>query len=161
METDTLQREIIDLDIREIVAEALEIQDLEIKKKNLEVVIEFQEQLPKLRIDRREAVKIINNLISNAVKYNKIDGKIIIAAFVNENYITFSVEDTGIGLRDDDREKLFQQFFRAKNKYTRSISGTGLGLSIVKRLVEANHGKIEFDSEFDKGTKFTILFPFK
>ena len=161
METGIKQREITDVVIKEAVSQAVELQELEIKKKSLNINISIPQDLPPLRIDKTEAVKIINNLISNAVKYNRDNGKINISAIVKNNFIVIEIEDTGIGLKENDRERLFQQFFRAKNQYTRSISGTGLGLSIVKRLIEANHGKISVESEYEKGTKFTILFPFK
>lgn len=161
METGVKEREISDVMLIEIVNQAFELQELEIVKKRIIIKKNIPNDLPLLRIDRAEASKIINNLISNAVKYNKPNGSITIVTFVKNNFIVIEIEDTGIGLRDIDKDKLFQQFFRAKNQHTRSISGTGLGLSIVKRLVEANHGKISVESEYEKGTKFTILFPFK
>jgi len=161
MEMNTKQREIADVVLVDIVNQALELQELEIRKKNIIVEKSIPIDLPSLHIDRDEAIKIINNLVSNAVKYNKEDGKIIINASSDNNNIKITIEDTGIGLNEKDLEKLFHQFFRAKNKYTRAISGTGLGLSIVKRLVEANHGKINVESVFSEGTKFTIHFPFK
>ena len=161
MEIGVKQREITDVFLFDVVKSAIELQELEIDKKGLTVNINIPKDLPPLRIDKTEAGKIINNLISNAVKYNKENGQVNIKASVRNNFIVIEIEDSGIGLRETDREKLFQQFFRAKNQYTRSISGTGLGLSIVKRLVESNHGKISVESEYEKGTKFTILFPFK
>lgn len=161
MELNTKMREIADVSLKDLVINAAEVQDLEISKKGITLEINIPDDLPMLRIDMEEGKKIVNNLVSNAVKYNKIDGKIFISAATRNNHIEFIVEDTGIGMRESDKKKLFQQFFRAKNKYTRSISGTGLGLSIVKSLVEANHGNIYVDSEFEKGTKFTILFPYK
>lgn len=161
MEIGVKQKEITDVALIEVVKQAIELQELEIEKKGLIVNINLPQNLPPLRIDKEEAVKIINNLISNAVKYNKEKGSVNISANVKNNFIVIEIEDSGIGLKETDRDKLFQQFFRAKNQYTRSISGTGLGLSIVKRLVETNHGKISVESEYEKGTKFTILFPFK
>jgi len=161
MEMNTKQREITDVSLCEIVDQSVELHEMEINKRNISVNISIPDNLPNLRIDKSEAIKIINNLISNAVKYNVDCGKIKIFAEAVNNFININIEDTGIGLRETDKDKLFQQFFRAKNRYTRSISGTGLGLSIVKRLVEANHGKIQLESEFNKGTKFSVLFPFK
>ena len=67
--------------------------------------------------------------------------------------------DTGIGLKEEDKGLLFNEFFRAKNKLTKNISGTGLGLTIVKRIVESYQGKIELESEFEKGTTFIIWLP--
>ncbi|HEY5469319.1 MAG TPA: hybrid sensor histidine kinase/response regulator [Bacteroidales bacterium] len=104
---------------------------------------------------------VFNNLISNAVKYNKIGGKteIIIDSSDNEAIIIFS--DTGIGITKDDTENLFTEFVRIKNEKTRNISGSGLGLSIVKKVIELYHGTIKVDSTPDVGTVFTIRLPKK
>lgn len=161
IELNSKYREIIDVDFEEIINQSLELHELDIKKNGIKVFINVENNLPKIKLDKTEASKIITNLLSNAIKYNKVNGKIIINLKASNHYLIIDIKDTGIGLRETDRTKLFQQFFRVKNKYTRSISGTGLGLSIVKRLVEVNHGKISVESEYEKGTKFTILFPFK
>lgn len=161
MESDTRMREITDVKVDEIITHSLELHELEIKKRNIIVDVKLVSELPAIKIDKEEAAKIFNNLISNAVKYNKEYGKIKIEVKKVNNFVVISIADTGIGLRAEDKKKLFQQFFRAKNQYTRAISGTGLGLSIVKRLVEANHGKINVESEFNEGTEFTIHFPYK
>ncbi|MCB0747559.1 MAG: response regulator [Ignavibacteriae bacterium] len=161
MELNTKHREIVDVDIFEVVNQAIDLLEFEIKKKEISVEVNIQKDLPLLKMDKDEAVKIINNILSNAVKYNKDKGEIKIEAKTIVNNIVIEIADTGIGLREEDKNKLFQQFFRVKNKYTRTISGTGLGLSIVKRLVEANHGKIDVESVYDEGTKILIHFPYK
>jgi len=69
------------------------------------------------------------------------------------------VSDTGLGIPEEDLSHIFERFFRVKNEKTRYISGTGLGLAIVKSIVEAHHGRIEVESEVDKGTCFSIYFP--
>ncbi len=161
MELDEKNREISDVVLSEIINQALDLNELQIKKKGITVKINVEQDLPLLKIDEGEIKKIVNNLLSNAAKYNKESGEIFINAFTKNNLIVLEIEDKGIGLREEDKNKLFQQFFRAKNQYTRAISGTGLGLSIVKRLVEANHGNIDVESVYTEGTKFTIQFPFK
>jgi two-component system, sensor histidine kinase and response regulator len=104
---------------------------------------------------------VFNNLISNAVKYNKFGGKaeIIIDSSDTEAILIFS--DTGIGITKTDSENLFTEFVRIKNEKTRNISGSGLGLSIVKKVVELYHGTIKVDSTPDVGTIFTIRLPKK
>ncbi len=104
---------------------------------------------------------IFNNLISNAVKYNKSGGKaeIIIDATDSEAVILFS--DTGIGIIESDLQNLFTEFVRIRNEKTRNISGSGLGLSIVRKVVELYHGTIDVDSTPDIGTVFTIRLPKK
>ncbi|MDQ1332409.1 MAG: two-component system, sensor histidine kinase and response regulator [Bacteroidota bacterium] len=104
---------------------------------------------------------IFNNLISNAVKYNKFGGRadIIIDSSETEAILIFS--DTGIGITKTDSENLFTEFVRIKNEKTRNISGSGLGLSIVKKVVELYHGTIKVESTPDVGTIFTIRLPKK
>ena len=109
--------------------------------------------------DQFEVVRMLNHLIGNAIKYNFPHGKISISAHRNGHYIKIVVQDSGIGMTAAEKERLFQDFFRAKNKYTRAITGTGLGLTIVKKIVDANVGMIEVESEFEKGSKFTIFWP--
>lgn len=162
IELQTKHREIEKLNVAEVIKRSIEDQELVIKEKNLIVVIEGNEKEEiLLKFDKNEFSKIINNVLSNAVKYNKQNGSIFIRTKIINNKFTLEIEDTGIGLKEEDRKKIFMQFFRAKNKFTRNINGTGLGLSIVKTLVEANHGKIDVESVADKGTKFIIHFPFK
>lgn len=99
---------------------------------------------------------IFNNLLSNAVKYNRDNGKVFIDIKLLDNVLVIEVEDTGIGIADDDIDSLFREFSRIKTKATRSISGSGLGLSILKKTVESYQGSVDVKSEIEKGTKFTI-----
>jgi signal transduction histidine kinase len=104
---------------------------------------------------------IFNNLISNAVKYNKIGGKVEITIDSSDSEAIIIISDTGIGITKNDVENLFAEFVRIKNEKTRNISGSGLGLSIVKKVVELYHGTINVDSTPDVGTTFTIRLPKK
>lgn len=99
---------------------------------------------------------IFNNLLSNAVKYNRDNGKVFIDIKLLDNVLVIEVEDTGIGIADEDIDKLFHEFSRIKTKATRYISGSGLGLSILKKTVESYQGSVDVKSEIEKGTKFTI-----
>lgn len=102
---------------------------------------------------------IMNNLVSNGVKYNKPGGTVTVTVDCNDNEFTLSVADTGIGMNNDEREMLFEEFSRIKNDKTRNISGSGLGLSIVKKVVELYHGVINVESAPDKGSVFTVIIP--
>jgi len=104
---------------------------------------------------------VFNNLISNAVKYNKVGGKAEITIDSSDNEAIIIVSDTGIGITKNDTENLFTEFVRIKNEKTRNISGSGLGLSIVKKVVELYHGTINVESTPDIGTVFTIRLPKK
>lgn len=102
---------------------------------------------------------VMINLISNAIKFSPEGAKIEVRTEVNEKRILISVLDQGIGIPEEDRKHLFERFFRAKN--ATNIQGTGLGLHIVFRYIELMNGQIDVDSELEKGTKFTIVFPFE
>jgi len=104
---------------------------------------------------------VFNNLISNAVKYNKTGGKVEITIDSSDTEAILIITDTGIGINKSDTENLFAEFVRIKNEKTRNIAGSGLGLSIVKKVVELYHGTIKVDSTPDVGTVFTIRLPKK
>jgi len=102
---------------------------------------------------------IFNNLISNAVKYNKQGGRVDIVIDSSDCEAILIITDTGIGITKNDTENLFTEFVRIRNEKTRNISGSGLGLSIVKKVVELYHGAIKVESTPDVGTEFTIRLP--
>jgi two-component system, sensor histidine kinase and response regulator len=104
---------------------------------------------------------VFNNLISNAVKYNKVGGKAEIVIDRNNGEAVVSITDSGIGINSSDTVNLFTEFVRIKNEKTRNISGSGLGLSIVKKVVELYHGKIDVESTPDQGSTFTVRLPAK
>lgn len=104
---------------------------------------------------------VFNNLISNAVKYNKFGGKADLTIDSSDTEAILIFTDTGIGFTKTDSENLFTEFVRIKTEKTRNISGSGLGLSIVKKVVELYHGTIKVESTPDVGTTFTIRLPKK
>jgi two-component system, OmpR family, phosphate regulon sensor histidine kinase PhoR len=159
MELKTKQREIVEIDTIEVVKSTLLILELEIQKKGIKINLDFEENPPAIKADLNEITRVITNILSNAIKYNIDRGEITVSLKTSPNYLIIKIADNGIGMKPEEKANLFQEFYRAKNEKTRSISGTGLGLNIVKRIVESYSGKIEVDSEFGKGTAFTILFP--
>lgn len=129
-------------------------------QKNVNMIIDTNAEKIEMLADSEEIEIIFNNLISNAVKYNKDNGEVNIILRDEENAIKISVSDSGIGISEEDISKLFQEFVRIKNEKTKAISGSGLGLSIMKKIVEeVYHGDIEVKSVPDKGTTFSITIP--
>lgn len=110
--------------------------------------------------DPNEIEIIFNNLISNAVKYNKQGGRVDVSVELQKDSVVLRVADSGIGMTEEEKSKLFQDFVRIRNQKTKNITGSGLGLSIMKKIVDMYHGDIEVDSIPDKGTTFTITLPF-
>ncbi len=116
---------------------------------------------PYLDADLEEMEIIFNNLISNAVKYNYDKGSVTVSIHGEEDKMMVVVEDTGIGMTEEERLQVFGEFVRVRNRKTKDIPGSGLGLSLVKRLVEQYKADIDLLSEPDKGSRFTIIFPKK
>lgn len=159
IEMKTVHREIVNLNLVEIISSVIDLFQVDIKRKNLTVLFQSEENFNPIKADKDEITRLFTNLISNAIKYNKDNGRIEIKIQKSDKYILTSISDSGIGMKPEEKQKLFNEFFRARNEFTKDISGTGLGLSIVKRIVESNSGKIEVESEFGKGTKFSVYLP--
>jgi len=159
MEMKTTRREIKELNLLEIIKNIMELFQLEIKKKNIEVRIDSSESILPLSGDQDEISRLFTNLISNGIKYNKQNGSLDIKIEKTDFYIVTEIKDSGIGMKSAEKDKLFHEFYRVKNEFTKDISGTGLGLSIVKRIIDSYAGKIEVDSEFGSGTSFRVFLP--
>jgi two-component system, sensor histidine kinase and response regulator len=114
-----------------------------------------------INIDPGDLEIIFNNLISNAVKYNKESGKVDVLIEKDGNILIIKIKDTGIGLSEDEINKLFDEFFRVKNEQTKHITGSGLGLPIVRKVLDLYHGDIHVESELGKGSTFTVVIPFE
>jgi len=103
--------------------------------------------------------QIIINLIDNAIKYNKENGKIIIEAYQEHKKIYITIEDTGIGINEKHLDRLFERFYRVDKSRSKTVGGTGLGLAIVKHALMNLNGSINVESKEKIGTKFTIQIP--
>lgn len=159
MEMKTVHREIKKVCLHEIISSILELFQIDINKKGIQVIFDKDEAKQCIMADADEISRLFTNLISNAIKYNRDQGTITIKLSLSDNYLVTMIKDTGIGLKPEDKKKLFTEFFRAKNDKTKNISGTGLGLSIVKRIIDSYSGKIEIESEYSEGTTFKVFLP--
>jgi signal transduction histidine kinase len=143
------------VNIRKIVQMAVDTIRPYAIQKDVDVYINSRETI-EMKADPGEIEIIMNNLISNAVKYNKTGGRVDIFLERKVDKIKITVSDTGIGLKTEDKEKIFDDFVRIKSSQTREVTGSGLGLSIVKKIVDMYQGSIDVQSEPDKGTSFII-----
>ncbi len=112
-----------------------------------------------MEADRQEIEIILNNLISNSIKYNKHGGRVDVNIKRTENSLTIDVLDTGIGMTEEDTKTLFEDFVRIKSEQTKHITGSGLGLSIVKKLLDMYGGSIKVDSKPGEGSSFSVQIP--
>lgn len=124
-------------------------------QKNVEIKIECPKNLF-VETNPNDLEIILNNLISNAVKYNKDGGKVDVIISSDQQILKIVIKDTGIGLTEDEKEQLFHSFVRIRNEKTRHIAGSGLGLSIVRKITELYNGKIHVESTPDVGSTFTV-----
>jgi signal transduction histidine kinase len=107
---------------------------------------------------------VVSNLVGNAVKYNRDGGSVTVTAAVvkgagDGDWLRLDVTDTGLGIREENLERIFTEFFREKRSETRELEGNGLGLSIVKRLVERVGGRLDVRSVEGEGSTFSVLLP--
>ncbi|MFA5973442.1 MAG: hybrid sensor histidine kinase/response regulator [Lentimicrobiaceae bacterium] len=143
------------VNVRKIVQMAIDTLRPYAIQKDVDLYITSGEDI-EMKADPGEIEIIMNNLISNAVKYNKTGGRVDVVLEKKDDIIKIIVSDTGIGLKEEDLEKIFGDFVRIKSSQTREITGSGLGLSIVKKIVNMYQGSINVQSEPEKGTSFIV-----
>ena len=127
-------------------------------KSRVDLAVELEPNLPAVVYDGDRIMQALTNLISNAIKFTPDGGRVLVSAHRREEHLAIKVSDTGYGIPKEDLPKLFTQFFRV-HRPGKEIKGTGLGLAIVGKIVAGHGGRIEVESELDKGTNFTVLLP--
>lgn len=156
IESGERKREIANLDLAEVARHALDTFAPEANARNITLQLHADGPVP-LWGDRSEMDIVLNNLVSNAIKYNRDNGRVDVTVERRDATAVIRVADTGIGMSKADCAKLFQEFVRIKNARTKDILGSGLGLSILKKLTVMYNGDIQVESEPDKGTTFTVI----
>jgi len=129
------------------------------RAKSIQLHLEPLPALPAVMANRLNLDEVFSNLIVNAINYTPENGNITIDAAVEGDYVRVRVTDTGIGIAEEDFDRIFDRFYRVKNDKTRFVIGTGLGLPIVKSIVDAHHGLLRVESEPDHGTTFSVFLP--
>lgn len=159
IESGKKSRDIRKLDLYEIAKRVVDTVEPLAIQKNVKVFLDMEEGFY-INADSSEMEIILNNFVSNAVKYNRDEGKVYISIKKDNDVIAIDVEDTGIGISEEDQKLLFQDFVRIKNAKTKNISGSGLGLSIAKKMIELYDGTVKVDSTPDVGTTFRVRMTF-
>lgn len=156
IESGQRQRTLTPIDLAEIASQAVENVKMDAERRNISIQLDVPDG-SLMEADRTEIEMIFNNLISNAVKYNRDHGKIGIAVSISGDEVRLQVQDTGIGMTQEETQRLFSDFSRIKNEKTRNILGSGLGLSTIKKLAMLYHGDISVKSKPDVGSTFTAI----
>lgn len=155
IESGQKKRALTDLDVCTFARQAIETHGAAAAEKQVAITFEGPESIH-MQADAGELEMIFNNLISNAVKYNKDGGTVTVAIQELGSTLSIAVRDTGIGMTQAEVARLFGEFTRIKNRQTMNILGSGLGLSILKRVSYLYGGQVQVESEPDQGSTFTV-----
>jgi two-component system, NarL family, sensor histidine kinase BarA len=130
------------------------------EKKNIELRVHYDANLPIIRQDAGKVRQILTNLLSNAIKFTPEGGRVNLHAVADGDSVVFTVSDTGVGIPPDEQERVFEKFRQAgRSTLTREHEGTGLGLSIVREICGLLGGDVTLKSELGRGSTFTVRFP--
>ena len=160
IETGKLEVNLLEYDVPSLIHDAVQLNIIRIGSKQIKFRLEVDAHLPSRLIgDEIRLKQILNNLLSNAIKYTE-EGfvKLTVGSTVQDGdrMLRFVIEDSGQGLKPEDQKKLFSEYSRFNVKANRSVEGTGLGLNITRQLVEMMGGTIGVESEYGKGSIFTV-----
>jgi two-component system phosphate regulon sensor histidine kinase PhoR len=147
------------LDLKELVGEILNSMKLQFEKFRAQVNFETSNGNFFIEGDRIHLTSVIYNLLDNALKYSPLTPKIQVILNQFDDQISMSVKDSGIGISNEFKEKIFEKFFRVPTGDTHNVKGHGLGLSYVASVVEKHHGTIEVESDLGHGTQFIVNLP--
>ncbi len=141
------------------VEEAMALLRVEAGRKQIEMISEVGEGVEEIRADRSKVKQIMYNLLSNAVKFTPSGGRVALRVKRAGGHAEISISDTGIGVREEDRQRIFQAFTQVDGSYARKYQGTGLGLTLVKKFVEMHGGRVDVQSAVGQGSVFTATLP--
>ncbi len=147
-------------DIKEYMEDKLSAFRMAAAQKEIELYLEVDSEMPEVWLDKNKMDHIMDNLLSNALKYTE-KGAIGVIVKQARNKWMVEVTDTGVGIPAEEQKNIFNEYYRARNVVDSQEQGIGIGLMITSRIIKQHHGKIEFRSVENKGTTFTITFPRK
>ena len=144
-------------DIENLVKETIEVFEVRLRYTGFIVHSDCQRNMPSLYIDREGIQQVLYNLLDNAYKYSGKSKEINVSLMRNKNEVEISVKDFGIGIHSRDQKKIFDRYYRSKGDKLHSIKGSGIGLAIVRQVVKAHNGRLEINSQLDKGSTFKVF----
>lgn len=144
------------VDIYDIAKHCVSALSINAKAKEVEMVLEGDSTYIKANPSLLE--ELIYNLCDNAIRYNKQNGNVTVKIIPDENCACLSISDTGIGIEEKYRERIFERFFRVDKSRSKATGGTGLGLAIVKHIAQIHNAKIKVDSDLGIGTTISVYF---
>ena len=161
LEENTLPIRKKDFSLSEIISETASRSSVFAEASRVKIKTKIAKNIPDIFFDPSLVKLVIENLVDNAIRYSKPGGTVEIKAEEITGEVRVEVKDGGVGIPDEDKKFIFQKFFRAENSLKDKTKGSGLGLYIAKEIIEAGDGKIGFDSQAGKGTRFFFTLPVK
>mgnify|MGYP001813500677 FL=1 len=147
-------------DFEQVVRNTLDAYEVRIRDRGFDLdYIGPGRALPAMQMDTGAMDRAMANLVDNAIKYSKDDGKITVRLQCNAREVLLSVADEGIGIPADEHDRVFERFHRVSTGLVHDVKGTGLGLSLVQHIVNAHGGTVSLESELGEGSTFTIHLP--
>ena len=149
-----------DIDLSTFLRDVIRDLEKKLANKQLHLLVDVSPDLPPVRADRPRLREALYNLLDNAVKYSREHGEIRLSARQRDSEIELTVSDDGIGITKEDLPRIFERFYRAdKARGPDKVRGTGLGLAIVKHIAQSHGGRVEAESELNKGTTIRVVLP--
>jgi signal transduction histidine kinase len=159
MEAEKKEYQFEEVDVAELVHVTLDSYSYQIQQQGFHLDISLPESSLYIHADRNAIQQCILNLISNALKYFENEKYIGVSLLKNDNHVSLSVTDRGMGIAKEELTKVFEQLFRSSQHKDKAIRGTGLGLTLTKKIIEAHKGTIDVHSQLHEGSTFTITLP--
>ncbi|HKY56284.1 MAG TPA: ATP-binding protein [Anaerolineales bacterium] len=144
--------------VADLIYECRDVMMTKAQETSIQIRVDVPPDMPLMEADRDKIKQILLNLISNAIKYNRPHGSVIITGSFTDTELTITIQDTGVGIPEDSIPHLFQKFYRVR-EHEGKASGTGLGLSICKQIIQGHNGRIEVKSKMGVGTSFSVHLP--
>jgi two-component system phosphate regulon sensor histidine kinase PhoR len=146
-------------DLAEVLSRGLDVYKWRLDREGMKLSVEMEHDLPPVRIDENALTLVLLNLVDNAVKYASEGKELRVSVKRQGDRVNLVVADRGPGIPQDERERVFERFYRSRNVRGRPVRGSGIGLSLVKHIAEAHGGGVELDSRLGEGSTFTVWLP--
>jgi len=151
--------EMMEIEMNEFLSMTVKQNKIHAEAKRQELVFEPYPRMVVIHGDRDRIGQVVNNIVTNAIKYSLEQAQIKIYITEDNTYYKVSVKDTGMGISKEDLPRIFERFYRVDKARSRAMGGTGLGLAIAKEITESHGGRLTVESEYGKGTTMTMWFP--
>lgn len=157
METGSIALQRKRVRLRDLLEDAFQDQSQKARNAGLTLELDLQRDLSALNVDKERLRVVINNLLGNAIKYSTAGGHVLLGAREDEERVRIYVRDTGPGISESDRARVFEKFFRSEDPAVRAKEGHGLGLTLASQIIALHGGELRVDSTAGEGSEFTIL----